>query len=221
MTIMIYKLIKQKLLALIHINAYRFSSAEYWDKRYKENGTSGVGSYSHLAEFKANFLNMFVDKQGIKKVIEFGCGDGNQLRLSNYPEYIGFDVSITSILMCKKLFSDDSSKSFFLSSDNPSTFADLVLSLDVIYHLVEDDVYHCYMQQLFSSSTRYVIIYSSNTIINDKSQSIHVRHRKFTDWINLHAPYFHLVQYVPNEYPLRKDNIYGSFADFYVFEKKA
>ena len=37
--------------------------------------------------------------------------------------------------------------------------AELALSLDVIYHLVEDTVYESYMGQLFDSATKYVIVY--------------------------------------------------------------
>lgn len=41
--------------------------------------------------------------------------------------------------------------------------ADLTLSLDVIYHLIEDNVFFTYMDRLFDSSTKFVIIYSLNT----------------------------------------------------------
>jgi hypothetical protein len=216
------KKLKRKLFNLLKIERNKtFNSAEYWDNRYKASGSSGAGSYGHLAEFKANFLNEFVVKNGIKKVIEFGCGDGNQLRLSNYPRYIGFDVSLTSINMCKKLFANDVSKSFFLSSKESKINADLVLSLDVIYHLIEDEVYNSYMQQLFNSATNWVIIYSSNTNINAQGQSIHVRHRRFTDWIMINAPSFQFIQHVPNKYSLRDNNNNGSFADFFVFKKNS
>jgi len=97
-------------------------------------------------------------------VIDFGCGDGNQLSLANYSKYIGFDVSPTAIKVCKKRFAHDNSKSFFLYGslcfvDNHNIFqADLTLSLDVIYHLIEDDLFNDYMISLFSSSKRFVII---------------------------------------------------------------
>ncbi|MGB6192692.1 MAG: hypothetical protein WBF42_09515, partial [Terracidiphilus sp.] len=44
------------------------SSAEYWEQRYKAGGNSGVGSYSRLAEFKAEFLNRFVEEHQIATV---------------------------------------------------------------------------------------------------------------------------------------------------------
>ena len=68
-------------------------SAQYWDDRYRLAGNSGAGSYGRLADFKANVLNEFVAREKIASVVEFGCGDGNQLSLSRYPRYTGFDVS--------------------------------------------------------------------------------------------------------------------------------
>src|SRR5579864_6395854 len=73
-------------------------SQTYWDQRYAEGGTSGSGSYGEQAAFKAEILNGFVARHGIQSVIEFGCGDGNQLSLASYPSYVGLDVSRTAIL---------------------------------------------------------------------------------------------------------------------------
>ena len=72
-------------------------SAKYWELRYRRGGNSGAGSYNNLAKFKANFLNNFVIENHIKSVIEWGCGDGHQLSLASYPQYIGYDVSKQSI----------------------------------------------------------------------------------------------------------------------------
>ncbi len=89
-------------------------SREYWESRYAGGGTSGAGSYGKLAEFKAQVLNSFVKDNGVSSVVEFGCGDGNQIALADYPAYIGLDVSKTAIEMCKERFGDDKTKSFFL-----------------------------------------------------------------------------------------------------------
>lgn len=198
-----------------------FDSGRYWDDRYRNNGNSGAGSYLHFAAFKADFLNAFVRENGIRSVVEFGCGDGNQLKLAEYPHYVGFDVSPKSVEICSNLFRGDPTKSFHSTADAVEASADLSLSLDVIYHLVEDEVFHRYMERLFGSSTRWVVIYSSNTDSNDPAQSIHVRHRKFTDWIERHRPDFELVRHVPNKYPVDRYGADGSFADFFVFRKRA
>src|ERR1700692_4583832 len=91
-----------------------FNSARYWEGRYSQGGNSGEGSYGRLAEFKASVLNTFIREHKIQSVIEFGCGDGNQLTLASYPQYIGLDVSRTVIMKCITKFKSDNTKSFFL-----------------------------------------------------------------------------------------------------------
>ena len=55
-----------------------FDSGAYWSARYRRGETSGSGSYGENAKYKADFLNGFVQENGINSVIEFGCGDGAQ-----------------------------------------------------------------------------------------------------------------------------------------------
>ena len=40
--------------------------------------------------------------------------------------------------------------------------ADMAISLDVLFHLVEDEIFERYIRNLFSSAQRFVVIYSSN-----------------------------------------------------------
>jgi SAM-dependent methyltransferase len=192
-------------------------SKDYWEQRYQSGGNSGAGSYNKLAEFKAEFLNEFVATNNVETIIEYGCGDGNQLKLAKYPRYLGVDVSGTSIAWCKKTYSADNTKEFKLLRECNEETAQLTMSLDVVYHLVEDVVFHDYMERLFSSSTRFVIVYSSNTESQRPNQPPHVRHRKFTDWVELKQPKWKLIQTISNKYPYRAEDNSGSFADFYIF----
>lgn len=196
------------------------SSAQYWDERYRRQGDSGFGSYAHLAEFKAKIINEFVQSNHVKSVIEFGCGDGNQLTYLLIPKYTGVDVSAHAIERCKHLFMGDQSKSFMTTDAFDGTLtADLTMSLDVIYHLVEDDVFESYMAQLFKASERFVIIYSSN---EDKPKVMdHVRSRKFSTWIDTYRPDFKLIQFIPNKYPVGSPGKeIKSIADFYIYERQ-
>lgn len=196
-------------------------SKNYWEQRYEKGGNSGSGSYGKFAEFKAEVLNQFVDNNQVKSVIEFGCGDGNQLMLSKYPSYIGFDVSKEAIARCNQRFSKDATKTFKVMELYHNEFAELSLSLDVIYHLLEDDVYDVYMHNLFSSALRYVIIYSSNTDKQSGVHGTHVKHRTFSNWIERNKPEWKLAQFIPNRYPYDDLRCVGSFADFYVYEKQS
>ena len=210
----------------VNINTNFTDSSSYWEKRYREGRNSGAGSYNRLAKFKANFLNKFVEENNIKMIVELGCGDGNQLLFAEYPYYIGFDVSETAVSNCRKKFCNDRTKEFFLM-DNfccheiSKKKCDLSLSLDVIYHLVEDDVFDKYMYQLFDVSNEFVVIYSSNYYdVMDNYFSSHVKHRKFVDWIDDNKKDWKLNRVVNNKYPFDPRNETDtSFADFYVFKK--
>jgi SAM-dependent methyltransferase len=196
-------------------------SGSFWESVYRHRGTSGPGSYGRLAQFKAEILNDFVRARNVRTVVEFGCGDGAQLSLAKYPEYVGVDVSPAAVKRCSSLFANDQSKRFFLAGALPAglgTF-DLALSLDVIYHLVEDRVFEEYMSRLFSFSRSYVVIYASN--YDARTQALHVRHRKFTAWIDKKAPEWQPTGIVVNRFPadpLQPDET--SFADFHFFTHK-
>lgn len=196
--------------------AYR-DSARFWEQNYARGATSGAGSYGALAEGKSRFLNTLVREHAVRTVIEFGCGDGNQLSLADYPSYVGLDVSRSAIEICKRRFADDPTKSFFLYdstcfADRAGIFAaDMAVSLDVVYHLVEDSVFETYMDHLFEAGRRYVVVYATNKNIRDDAP--HVRHRCFSSWVDDNRPQWRLKE-------VAEGPASGSRrADFFVYER--
>lgn len=201
------------------------STPQYWEDRYAAGGTSGLGSTGTIAQFKAEVINDFVEDRRIQTLIEFGCGDGNQLALARYENYLGLDISKSAIRQCIGKFSDDKTKRFFLYDpecflDNEDKFvADASLSLDVIYHLIEDDAFKSHMEHLFRSAEFYVIIYSSN--VEREVSARHVKHRKFTPYIAEHFPDWKLLKQIENPYPAKSDDDrFGSFSEFYIYERQ-
>lgn len=195
------------------------SVAEYWEERYAAGRDSGVGSYGKFALFKAEVLNQFVAKHHIQSVVEFGCGDGHQLTLATYPRYLGLDLSASAVARCRELFADDETKTFHVMEEYAEQVAELSLSLDVVYHLVEDEVFERYMTTLFGAATRFVAIYSSDTNDNRGYEGTHVRHRAFTSWVAERLPNWRLHSKIPNRYPYTGDYREGSFADFVFYER--
>ncbi|MBS1488666.1 MAG: glycosyltransferase [Bacteroidetes bacterium] len=203
-----------------------FRSKKYWENRYQIGKNSGAGSYNHLAQFKADTINQWTVEKGINSFIEFGCGDGNQLSLLNIPNYIGLDVSPTAIKLCIARFKEDQTKSFFLFDqdcflDNGGRMVcDCSLSLDVLYHLVEEDVYWKYLDILFSSAKKFVVIYAANLTLPQMTS--HELYREFTKDISVRYPQWRLEEIKKNKYPaINYEDQEGSLADFFLFSKKS
>jgi hypothetical protein len=201
-----------------------FVSRDYWENRYRHGGTSGAGSYNHLAHFKANVINWVFRELGIGSVIDFGMGDGNQLGILNILEshvtYTGIDVSPKAIEICRAKYPG---LRFMLDTEAASMAlsADMVMSCDVIYNLIEDSVYTRYMDAMFKMADKYVLIYALDADIN---HAAHVRFRKFTTYIASTHPDWALCSHIPQMYPqkvLGKNNDSTSTSDFYIFAKKA
>ena len=194
-----------------------FKSSDYWEKRYSLGKNSGVGSYGELAVYKADIINSFIENQEIDSVMEFGCGDGNQLSYYKIKKYIGIDVSETAISICKDKYKYDNRKEFIVYNEYKSKKdeiknADLTLSIDVLFHLVEDHVFKEYITELFERSDNYVIIYSTN--FNKKYKSPHQLDREFTSFIQTNINNFKLVKKVKN--PFKGDK---TMSDFYIYKK--
>jgi SAM-dependent methyltransferase len=198
-------------------------SARYWERRYALGGTSGRGSYGQYAEMKAGIVNRMVREREVTSVIELGCGDGNQLAYLDLEDYIGLDVSATAVTMCIERFRDDSRrKSFFQYS--PRAFhdahglfvADLALSQEVVFHLVEDEVFDGYMRLLFSMGRRFVLICSSD---RDLPLGPHERHRRFTPWVEQHAAGWKLAETAPSPHPYDERTGEGLLSDFFLYER--
>jgi len=197
-----------------------FSSLEYWRNRYAAGQNSGAGSYGEMAKFKADTLNSFLSRMAIESCIEFGCGDGNQLDLLNIPKYLGLDVAPGAIDLCTAKFTSDMSKSFAVYL--PAHFtnraflqADLTLSMDVILHLIEEEAYESYMENLFNASTRYVAIFTTATDIQPEKMAVHNFFRDHRAWVSSNVPVFQEM-----EVALAPENLkYPTGTGFYFYGK--
>jgi hypothetical protein len=98
--------------------------------------------------------------------------------------------------------------------------AELSVSLDVIYHLVEDDVYHDYLCRLFDAADRFVLIYSTDCELDGQHVVRHAKHRQFTKWVQHHRPAWQLFERIPNRFPAERGGS-GSSADFFLYRPAA
>lgn len=195
------------------------NSSEYWESRYIRGGDSGLGSFGLLAVNKSKVLMEIITSHEIKSVIDLGCGDGNQLKYFNFCnlDYLGYDVSAFVIDKIRAKyhknnnyrFSSDFSEivEFNLRMTKPS----IVISFDVLYHLVQDATYFEYLRKIEILSPDFILIYSTN--FDQGSDKYHVRHRKFTRDFSSCFPEYSLLSLIHS--PVHPD----TSADFYFFGK--
>lgn len=193
-----------------------FASAGYWEARYRSGGNSGAGSRGRLAAYKAGFINGLIEANSVRRVTDFGCGDGHLLSMLRVAEYTGLDVSAAALARCAERFPRHAFLPFARAGE--ASPADLCLSVDVIFHLVEDDVFAAYIAALFAGAERLVLIYASNA--DQDWPAPHVRHRRFTRHLAERHPAWRLCAHLPNPFPYdpaAPDET--SFADFFVYAR--
>ena len=192
-----------------------FSSGAYWEARYRGGGASGAGSPGRLARFKAAVINRFIAENNVQSLIDMGCGDASQLALlDTSAAYVGVDVSPTALARCATRHPTRR----FVTPEGLRLLppAELTISLDVLYHLTEDEVFLDTIRALFTWATRFVVIYASNV---DSAWPVpHVRHRRFTDHVAATEPAWRLLAHLPNPWPYDPAQPNEtSFADFFIY----
>ena len=201
------------------MEAASFDSAKYWEQRYQKNKNgSGDGSYGRLAQFKAEVINTILAENNPSSIIDYGVGDGNQLRSLVIPDtcsYLGLDVSRTAIANLRKNKSFDRYRFETVPSAGRLPYkADVTMSMDVLYHLVERQVFDAYVKNLFCMAKRMVIIYARDA---DEKIADHVLCRPFVSLARSLG--WQVRQMIPNKYPVGKDKSQKgvSMSSFWIF----
>lgn len=176
---------------------------EYWNNRYKSGLDSGSGSYGQYADFKIKVVNDFIQEKKIESLFDYGCGDGNNmLKLNFIHKYVGYDISFSAVEICKLKFNN--SWMSFTNNINEVEPCDASLSMDVIFHLVDNEDFKHYMDYLFMKSKQYVIIFSTD-YNRPFIYSPHYRDRCFSDYVYKNFPEWRIYkvidapEYFPNK----------------------
>ncbi len=195
-----------------------FNYKNYWELNYLLGQSSGTGSYGVLAEFKANVINAYILKKNITSVIEFGCGDGNQLSYMDYKQYLGLDIAKSAIDLCKAQYGSDENKSFlwyqpgYLINKSFIT-AELVVCLDVLYHIVEDGDFIQTLNDIFSCAGKAVILYTKIAEADKETEIETIKDRDIFKYLEKYKD-FKVTELIPQKHP-------GiSSADFIILERK-
>lgn len=146
----------------------------YWDKRYTAGLTSGYGSYGEALEKKLNWFKGL----DIHSISEIGCGDfnfGSNL-LKMYPEatYTGYDISEVIIDKNKQSYPQ-----YTFTNEFELPQADLLLCVDVLFHIKEDEEYQKILDYLKSHWTKYLAVTAYERESMPHEEGGHVKIRNF------------------------------------------
>lgn len=154
-----------------------FDAAGYWERRYRQGRTSGAGSEGEAAIAKAQHVDALLEREQIRSVIDWGCGDGEVLsHVQSRVPYLGIDISPTVIKRLRRRFADFPERRFTIAHKVTTEQAELALSLDVMFHLTTDEDYRLYLAHLFSSATRFVLVRSSDHDGGETGRHVRWRH---------------------------------------------
>lgn len=196
-----------------------FDAADYWEKRYSAGGNSGSGSEGALLRWKAQVVNEIIRRNGIRSALELGSGDGKFADLLDLESYFGYDVSNSAVGLANNLFRKNGFRS---STRLPRLFKkfDLAMSVDVIYHIVDDRKFDQHMSTLFKSSKSTVVIYSFPRPPSEDMRE-HIRFNDFQSWVNHRVSNWVLTSHIPNKLPFdENDQNKTSRSEFYIYQKR-
>jgi len=155
---------------------------EYWNKRYLNHDPrgSGGGSYGEPMWHKADALAALPD---VKSIVEIGSGDFNfgKHLTSILPtvKYDGYDISDAVIDRSRRLFSTSDQRIQFSDMPPLDEFlpqSDLLLCIDVLFHIIDDAEYRAMLRYLHRNWWKYLALTAYEY---DGPSDGHVRIRKF------------------------------------------
>jgi len=130
----------------------------YWDERYNSGGTSGCGSIGELRCWKWDTIKQHVNP--LSEVIDVGCGDLSFWDGKTLPDrYVGLDSS--GIIIERNKITHPNNIFFRVASSEPlGIVAPVVFCFDMLFHIMDGDIYWKTIANLCSMSSEYIFIYT-------------------------------------------------------------
>nr|WP_186363469.1 glycosyltransferase [Rhizobium sp. ACO-34A] len=180
---------------------------------------TGDNSNDPLTRYKGLVVNLFAQQKNLRSFVELGSGDGSHLPYFDFEQYTGFDVSQAAVARTKAMYAANPNFRFIWSGEPELDWEvheqeyECALSLDILQHLTDDEIFTDYMDRLFSLSSRYVIIYAPNFDAPGGDGALHARHRKFVDFVEQRYPQWTLLKYLENPFKFKLQ----TEADFAIY----
>lgn len=172
-----------------------------------------------LLSWKASVVNSIIKENRVNSGLELGSGDGKFASLLSLKKYVGYDISDSAVTLANEKFDNPN----FRTSTKPPFFwrkFDITMSIDVIYHIVENRDFNKHMAKLFSAANTLVVIYSYPKKPSEK-MSEHIKFNDFTSWAERQAPGWELVGQIPNKFPFDENYPNStSKSEFFVYKRR-
>jgi 2-polyprenyl-3-methyl-5-hydroxy-6-metoxy-1,4-benzoquinol methylase len=144
-----------------------------WDNRYRQGGISGEGSIGKYREWKWKIIDKYFDN--FDNIIDVGCGNISFWEGRDAKQYIGMDISPTIIEKNR------TKRPHWTFLCNPAEkpihkTADYVICFDLLFHIMDDDIYQEILQNLIEYSNNAILIYTwIRNPLNDKDVKRNIR----------------------------------------------
>jgi SAM-dependent methyltransferase len=101
---------------------------------------SGHGSLTNVTKGYRSFVETFIRENGVRSVVDYGCGDWQFSRLINWgdAEYTGVDVVESVVAANQKQYGRCGVR--FELNNGKARSGDLLLVKDVLQHFSDDDI---------------------------------------------------------------------------------
>jgi SAM-dependent methyltransferase len=156
----------------------------FWEHRYRENPDlgSGVGSKDFWRARKLRFVERFICTGNIRSILDLGCGDLQVMGALKLPDgitYTGIDFSEQVVARNRERFPHYS----FISADLGELSSlklptpDLIVCLDVLFHIGSDSTYDRVLEYLCNAGAKAILL--TAVVTEERPGLAHVFHRDF------------------------------------------
>lgn len=132
----------------------------YWDQHYGEGGISGEGSIGDYRNWKWQIIKKYTDNsENLGSVIDVGCGDISFWQGKTCQDYLGIDISKTIV---EKNQAKRPEWTFVCDSADvhKDIKADYVFCFDILFHIMDDNMYEKILKNIISYSRNMIFIYT-------------------------------------------------------------
>jgi len=133
-------------------------SKRYWNNRYKTRLWSGRGSREPYSSIKRKIVQKYVELYKVESILDLGCGDLYWMKDVDIDSYIGIDISPLVLRQVKKLKPNWDFLCMDVSNAHVYIPSDLVLCLDVLFHLPTLKQYQTALANIISNMKKIALV---------------------------------------------------------------